>query len=83
MKYKDVYMLVVKPNGDWETVCEKGVYSIIPLSTEGKETNVVFDGDLTTEGLERFQVYKVPKDTKKFVINNKTENHKSYLIFRK
>lgn len=80
--YKDVYLLVVKPKSTWETQCEKGAYTVMPLSEDLGGTSLHLEEDLI-DGMERFTVYSIPRGTKEFILTNDTESHKSYLIFRK
>ena len=80
----NIFMLVIKPETDWEENTEEGHFTIVPLS-EKKHTAVIMDVDEEHHvvELEQFQVYNIPERFNSFKIKNGSLENKSYLVLVK
>ena len=84
MKYKDIYMVVVKPSTTWEQEEENDNVVIVPLGdTEHTALILGKQGDHQVFDMEKFVEFPIPNELNKFTFKNASETIKSYLVLIK
>ena len=82
VKYDEVYFYGIKPNGVWEFDIEDGK-EITLLPTDGVELDKIsLESDLIEE-ISKFEMFRLPKNVKKFSIKNESDSTNYYIVFER
>jgi hypothetical protein len=82
MKYKDIYLALVKPNTTWTVEEERDNVSVVSLSES--KSSIIFgdqvEGTHKVMELEKFNAFDVPDEYDEFDLKNPNQENKSFLI---